>query len=67
MRKFFKRIKKLFKDLFERIVYKFKPNSLSKKTRKKIKKEKKISQQYSTWGNILRWMTGCNDLKIATN
>lgn len=61
-----KRIKKFFKRLWKRIVYKINPDSLSKKDRKKIKKEKEISNQYSAWGNFLRVITGCTNLKMKS-
>lgn len=66
MRQILKGIKDYFKDLFNRLRLKFRPDSLSKKEKKNIKREKETANQYSTWGNILRYMTGCNDLKIRT-
>lgn len=66
MKKIIKRIKGFFKKLFNRIKYFINPKYVNKKERKKIRKEKEISEQYSAWGNFLRWITGCNDLKIKT-
>ena len=67
MRKLFKRIKKWIKHIISKIKYKFNPDSVSKKERKRIKKEKDMAEQYSWWGNFLRWMYGCNirNLKVA--
>jgi hypothetical protein len=59
-----KRIKKFFKRLWKKFLFKVRPDKLSKKDRKKFKKEKKVSDQYSWWGNFLRTITGCNNLKI---
>ena len=64
IKKILKRIKKFFKRITMRIRYKLNPNSLSKKQRKKIKKEKEISAQYSWWGNVLRTFTGCRNLRV---
>ena len=67
MKKFFKNIKKRFKRLIARIKYKFNPDSVSKKDRNRIEKEKAMANQYSWWGNFLRWIYGCNmkNLKVA--
>jgi hypothetical protein len=64
IKKIIKRIKKFFKRLCKKIIFKINPSSLSKKDRKKFRKEKEISDQYSWWGNFLRKITGCNNLKI---
>ena len=64
IKKFFKYIKKFFKRMWKKLMFKINPNSLSKKDRKKFRKEKEIADQYSWWGNFLRTITGCNNLKI---
>lgn len=60
-----KKIIKLFKKLVNWIKFKFFPDSLTKKEVKKIKKERKISMMYSNWGNFLRFITGCDELKLS--
>ena len=65
IKKLFKRIKKFFKRLWKKLIYKINPKKLSKKDRKKFKKEEEISNQYSWWGNFLRTTTGCKNLKIS--
>ena len=64
VKKAIKRIKKFFKRLWKKILFKVHPSSLSKKDRRKFRKEKEIADQYSWWGNFVRAITGCNDLKI---
>lgn len=66
IKKVLKRIKKFIKRIINKIKYKFCPDSLTKKEKKRIKKEKEISNQYSRWGNFLRHITGCNNLKVNT-
>lgn len=67
MRKLFKRLKKWFKRIIAKIKYRFNPDSVSKKERKRIRKEKEMAEQYSHWGNFLRWLYGCNrkNLQVA--
>ena len=62
--KLIKRIKKFFKRMWKKLMFKINPDSLSKKDRKKFRKEKEIANQYSWWGNFLRTITGCKNLKI---
>lgn len=64
IKKLIKRIKKFFKRLWKKIMFRINPDKLSKKDRKKLRKEKEISDQYSKWGNFLRTITGCKNLKI---
>ena len=64
LKKFIKSIKKFFIRLWKKIIFKVNPDSLSKKDKKRIRKEKEIANQYSWWGNFLRKITGCTDLKI---
>ena len=64
IKKLIKRIKKFFKRLWKKIMFKINPSKLSKKDRKKFREEKEIAEQYSWWGNFLRMITGCNNLKI---
>ena len=66
IKKLIKKIKKFFKNLYKKIKFKINPNSVSKKDRKKFRKEKEISDQYSWYGNFLRFITGCNNLKMKS-
>ena len=64
IKRIIKRVKKFFKRLWKKILFKVHPSSLSKKDRKKFRKEKEISDQYSWWGNFLRTISGCKELKV---
>ena len=64
IKKGFKAVIKYIKRLIKKIKFRINPKSVSKKDRKKFRKEQKVAEQYSNWGNFLRWITGCNNLKV---
>ena len=66
IKKILKSLKKFFKDIITKIKFRVNPDSLTKKQRKKIRKEKEIASHYSWWGNILRRITGCTNLKMSS-
>ena len=65
MSKIIKKIKKFLKWLKRRILYRFNPDKLTKKQRKKVEKEIKNNKRDTFRGNILRILTGTYNLKIA--
>lgn len=61
---FFNKLRRLFHDLIEAIIWKTNPKKLDKKTRKKRKRMDKDAKTMSLRSRFFRWWYGLGDFKV---